>query len=463
MGVFFEVWEEGSRLLYDGADRGVPGPMMPARVIEAKRNGERLEPDRLAAFLRAYLEGGLSDAQMAAFLMAVCFRGLDAEELDVLVEAIVSSGASFELSGLPGPRVDKHSTGGVGDKVSLVLAPVAAELGLFVPMISGRALGHTGGTLDKLEAVPGFRTRIGPDRCREIVERVGCAIVGQSEEIAPLDRRLYDLRSVTATVASVPLIAGSIMGKKLAEDLTGLVLDVKVGRGAFLSHEDRALELARTMIEIGSGRGVATRALLTAMDRPLGRSVGNALEAREAFECLGGRGPDELGELVATLVGAMLDAGGVVSSREEGRERALDVLEQGRAVDRMARMVEAQGGDPRVVPQPARLPSAPEIREVRSRAEGFVVGVDPVELGYGVVELGGGRTEPGEGKIDPRVGFVLSVEVGERVEAGSLLGSVHGGSPSDAERGARILEGAIEVGEKPPEAPLPLIVADSVS
>ncbi len=430
--------------------------MIPARVVERKREGGVLEGGELRAFLRGYLDGEVSDAQMAAFLMAVHFRGLDPSELNVMVDALLRSGAVLDLSHLPGPRVDKHSTGGVGDKVSLVLAPLAAELGLYVPMMSGRGLGHTGGTLDKLEAIPGFQTGLGLDRFRSVLESVGCAMIGQSEEIAPLDGRLYELRSVTATVPAIPLIASSIMSKKLAEDLNGLVLDVKVGPGAFIPEPERAKELARTMVEIGRARGVETVAWTTAMDRPLGRAVGNALEAREAFRALAGDGPDDLTEVVATLTGEMLAVGGLAGDALEGRERALDALEGGRAVERMARLVEAQEGDPRAVTEPERLPRAPEVVEVGAARGGAVRRIDPVALGYGVVLLGGGRRAIGA-SIDPRVGFVLDVEPGDEVREGDPLGEVHAADPADAGRGVEILADAVEIGDEAPDDLLPLI------
>ncbi|HSR43381.1 MAG TPA: thymidine phosphorylase [Longimicrobiales bacterium] len=425
-------------------------------MIARKREGEALEPAQLRAFLRGYLADEVSDAQMSALLMAIHFRGLGGAELATLVDAMVSSGRTLDLSHLPGPVVDKHSTGGVGDKVSLALVPLAAELGLYVPMMAGRGLGHTGGTLDKLEAIPGFRTDLGLDAFRAIVEEVGAAVMGQSEEIAPLDRRLYALRDVTGTVSSIALIAASIMSKKLAEGLSGLVLDVKLGAGAFIPEPDRARELARTMVAIGADRGLETRALLTAMDRPLGRAVGNALEVEEALACLRGEGPPDLTEVVASLVGEMLALGGLSGTPEEGRERALDALEGGRGVARMARLVERQGGDPRVVEDPGLLPRAPEIREVRAEEAGSVGAIDPVELGYAAVGLGGGRARIGQ-EIDPRVGFVLAVGVGDRLESGDLLGTVHAASSEDAERGRAALSGAVAVGRSSGPESLPLV------
>jgi pyrimidine-nucleoside phosphorylase len=419
--------------------------MIPARVIERKRDGEVLEPETLETFLGAYLEGAVEEYQMAAFLMAVVFRGLDTGELSAMVRVMMESGAVLDLSDLGGPRVDKHSTGGVGDKVSLALAPLAAELGVFVPMMSGRGLGHTGGTLDKLEAIPGFRTALALDEFRSVLEAVGCAMIGQTDEIAPLDRRLYDLRSVTGTVACLPLIAASIMSKKLAEGLSGLVLDVKVGEGAFLPEEERALELARTMVALGETHGVRTRALLTAMDRPLGHAIGNALETAEAMACLKGAGPSDLRALVLEQAAEMAWVGGAVGDLEAGRAAAVRALDDGSALRRMERMVEMQGGDPRVVAEPSRLPSAPVRTVVHADQAGRILGIGPAGLGRAVVALGGGRTRLGQ-DIDLRVGFVLRVEPGGEVEPGTVLGEVHAADQAGARLGERALREAVAVG-----------------
>lgn len=428
------------------------------RLIEAKRDGRSLDPPVLRAFLRDYLEGRVPDYQMSAFLMAVVLRGLDPAELEVLVDVMLASGAVLEWPGLPGPLVDKHSTGGVGDKVSLVLAPLAAELGLYVPMMSGRGLGHTGGTLDKLEAIPGFRTGLGLEEFRTIVRTEGFGMIGQTGEIAPLDRKLYALRSVTGTVRSLPLIAASIMSKKLAEGIGGLVLDVKTGSGAFLPEREDSLELARAMVGIGEARGVASTAVLTAMDRPLGHMLGNALEVREALDCLAGGGPGDLREVTLVLAVEMLRVGGIESDPGRARARCVEVLESGSALERFRRVAVLQGADRRSLEAPDRLPRAPEIREVTSPAGGWVRRVDPVALGWAVIELGGGRVRLEDPPIDPRVGFDLRVAPGTRVEAGDLLGRVHAANPAGAERGALQLAAAVEVGEEPGSAPLPLVV-----
>ena len=412
--------------------------MIPARLIERKRDGRELRPHELEAFLGAYLAGDVPEYQMSAFLMAVLFTGLSSEELDCMVDVMLRSGDVLQLDHLPAPRLDKHSTGGVGDKVSLVLAPLAAELGLFVPMMSGRGLGHSGGTLDKLESIPGFRTDLSLTEFLEILESVGCAMIGQTAEIAPLDKRLYTLRNATATVPSIPLIAASIMSKKLAEGLNGLVLDVKVGSGAFLTELDDALELARTMVRIGEGRGVETTALLTRMDRPLGRAVGNALEVREAIECLRGGGPEDLRWIVSALTGEMLILGRMAPDRSEADRLVAAALDSGAALERLRKLVEAQGGDPSVIDDPAGLPSAPKRVDVRSPSQGIIKAVAPRPLGYGVIELGGGRRRLDD-DVDPSVGFVVSARPGDRVEEGDSLGEVHAADEASLEVGVRTL------------------------
>jgi pyrimidine-nucleoside phosphorylase len=372
-----------------------------------------------------------------------------------LTRAMLESGDRIEFEDADCRPADKHSTGGVGDKVSLVLAPLAAELGLYVPMMSGRGLGHTTGTLDKLEAIPGFRVQLALDEFRRILGDVGCAMIGQTAEIAPLDRRLYALRDVTATVPVIPLIAASIMSKKLAEGLTGLVLDVKVGGGAFIPEEERALDLARTMVRIGQGRGLPTHALLTAMDRPLGRAVGNGLETLEAIRCMRGEGPDDLRELVLEETAEMVVLGHPGTSLDEARSRARAALASGRALQRFARMVEAQGGDPSVVDAPGRLATAPLQRPVVAEVAGTVKAVSPRPLGAGVLALGGGRLLMGE-SIDLGVGFEVDVRVGDTVEAGQLLGRVHAADEDGARRGTEILRRAIRL-EGEAERPRPLV------
>ncbi len=418
--------------------------MIPARTIERKRDGQALAPDELGALLDGFRDTEVSDAQMAAFLMAVVFQGLSPAELDVMVDAMIRSGSVMTRRSSTRPRLDKHSTGGVGDKVSLVLAPLAAELGLEVPMMSGRGLGHTGGTLDKLESIPGFTTGLSLAAFEDAIQANGAAMIGQTEEIAPLDRRLYALRSATGTVGCVPLIASSIMSKKLSEDLDGLVLDVKVGRGSFLSDRARSTELARTMVQIGGARGVPTVALLTRMEWPLGRAIGNALEVAEAVCCLRGDGPADVVELTTRMAAEMLLLAGLESDASQARVRAETTLSSGRAAERFAAMIVQQGGDPRVIDDPTRLPLALQRSVVLSPSPGIVRAIDPLALGWGVVELGGGRRGT-EGSIDPSVGFELVATVGDAVEIGDPLGWVHAADVDGIGRGTAVLEGAYEI------------------
>ena len=431
--------------------------MIPQQLIARKRDGHVLSRGELGALLKGYLQGDVGDDQMAAFLMAVFFRGLDDSELETLVEVMLRSGDVLDRGRVPGPRVDKHSTGGVGDKVSIVLAPLAAEMGMVVPMMSGRSLGHTGGTLDKLESIPGFQTGISLGRFNTILESVGCAMIGQTEEIAPLDRCLYALRDVTATVPSLPLITASIMSKKLAESLDGLVLDVKVGSGAFLSRIEDARRLARAMVGVGRARGLAVTAVLSAMDRPLGLTVGNALEVREAVACLAGEGPDDLRDLVRELAGEMALSAGLVPAVEEGRGCAADVLAGGGALERFRRLVKAQGGTLRLSRDDYGLPVAPMTRVVAANRGGMVSRINPRALGYGVIPMGGGRTRRDQ-DIDPRVGFELCARVGDQVSRGDPLAIVHGASPDDLLVGARVLEDAVEVADRLGDDPLPLVL-----
>ena len=432
--------------------------MIPQQIIARKRDGEVLAPDEMEAFLTAYLEGGVGDDQMAAFLMAVYFNGLAGDELDAMVEVMIRSGEVIERGeGWPGPRVDKHSTGGVGDKVSLVLAPLAAEMGMVVPMMSGRGLGHTGGTLDKLESIPGFRTRLALDEFDRVLREVGCAMVGQTDEIAPLDRRLYALRDVTATVPSLPLITASIMSKKLVEGLDGLVLDVKVGRGAFLSRIEDARALARAMAGVGAARALAVTAVLSAMDRPLGRAAGNALEVLEAIACLSGGGPPDFRELCVELAAEMALAGGLVEGIEEGRGSARSALAGGGPMERFLRLVPAQGG--RLDPSRSDfgLPVAPLREVVAAERAGAVTGIDPLALGYGVIALGGGRTRQDQ-EIDPRVGFEIEVGVGQRVARGTPLAVVHAATTDGAAAGVRAVREAICLEADSAPEPLPLVI-----
>jgi len=425
-------------------------------LIERKRDGDALEPRELRELLDAYLAGELADYQMSAFLMAVFFRGLSPAELSTLTRAIVDSGARLSFDDGGPPAVDKHSTGGVGDKVSLILAPLLAAAGLRVPMMSGRGLGHTGGTLDKLESIPGFDVNIGLDRFRDTLSRVGCAMIGQTPEIAPLDGRLYALRDVTGTVPSIPLIASSIISKKVAEGIEALVLDVKVGSGAFLPEPREARALAHTMVELAAAEGLRASALLTAMEWPLGRAVGNALEVRESLACLRGGGPGDLREVTLELSAEVMLSAGVETTREAALATLAARLDDGRALERFTRLIELQGGDPGVVDHPDRLPVAPVRRVLEADGEGTVTGMDARAFGRAAVELGAGRRRA-EDRVDPSVGFELRARPGDDVGPGDPLVDIHAASEGDAERAETALRAAITLGPgAPPRAPLVL-------
>jgi len=428
----------------------------PAELIERKRDGDHLAPGELSAFLDGYLKNEVADYQMSALLMAVFFRGLSADELTEMTRAIIESGRRLDFGDDGPPAVDKHSTGGVGDKVSLVLAPLLAEYGLRVPMMSGRGLGHTGGTLDKLESIPGFRTDLDLDEFRRVVAEVGCAMIGQTPQIAPLDGRLYALRDVTGTVQSVPLISASIVSKKVAEGIGGLVLDVKVGRGAFMEDEASARELARTMVDLAVSFGLRASALLTGMDEPLGVAVGNALEVRETIECLSGGGPADLREVTLALCVAAVMGAGAATDDAEARRHLEALLDDGSALDRLGRLIERQGGDPRVVDQPDRLGAAPVVTDFTTPRTGWIGALDAREIGLAAVGLGAGRRALGD-EIDPTVGFEVLAAVGDRVESGQPVVRIHARSGADAEDAALRLGRALELTESEPARP-PLIL-----
>ncbi len=425
-------------------------------LIERKRDGGALTPEEWSALIAAYTEGRVPDYQMSALLMAVLLRGLERQELAALTDAMIASGQRLSFDGWATPRIDKHSTGGVGDKVSLVLAPLAAACGVAVPMMSGRGLGHTGGTLDKLEAIPGFRTGLSLGEAKAQVMKLGCAMIGQTPEIAPADRRLYALRDVTGTVEAIPLIAASIMSKKLAEGLSGLVLDVKRGSGAFLPELPQGLELAQTMIALGEDRGCPTVALLTAMDRPLGRACGNALETEEAILALRGEGPSDLMEVVYALGVEMLLAAGVEKTTTKARKKLENALGSGLAAEKFEQVIEAQGGNPSVVEDPSVLPQAQAVDVFPTNRTGVVTAVAPRIIGRAIVALGGGRRQV-EDPIDPTVGFVITVKPGDKVLEGEPIASVFAQDAAGVKLGMEALEQAVEIGDKLTDRPLPLI------
>jgi thymidine phosphorylase len=415
---------------------GVPGPDV-IDLIRAKRDGSTLDSEAISWLVGAYARDEVPDEQMAALLMAIYFRGLEAPELHALTKAIIESGERLDLAGAGRPTVDKHSTGGVGDKVSLVLAPLVACCGAAVPQLSGRGLGHTGGTLDKLESIAGFRSELSPSEMLAVLGGVGCVISAAGPGLAPADRRLYALRDVTGTVESIPLIASSIMSKKIAEGTSALVLDVKVGSGAFMVEEADARRLAETMVSLGTEAGVRTSALLTRMDEPLGNKVGNALEVAESLETLRGNGPADLVEVTLALAEEMLALVGLDSDPAV-------VLQSGQALLRFQEMVEAQGGDP-----DAPLPRAEHVELVRSESSGYLCRLDARAVGVAAWRLGAGRARK-QDRVNPAAGIVCPVSRGEPVERGQVLLELHTDEREKLTRAKESLIGAIEIGPEPP-------------
>jgi pyrimidine-nucleoside phosphorylase len=429
--------------------------MLALRLIERKRDGQRIAAGEWRALVLAYAAGHVPDYQMAALLMAAYLRGLDMEEMEALTDAMLASGASLDLNHIDRGRIDKHSTGGVGDKVSLILAPLVASLGVVVPMMSGRGLGHTGGTLDKLESIPGFRTRLTLEEARRQIDALGCALFGQTAEIAPADRKMYALRDATATVESIPLIAASIMSKKLSEGLTGLVLDIKTGSGAFLRETSAGLALARAMIGIGADRGCPVVALVTAMDRPLGRAVGNSLEVEESIAALRGEGPADLMEVTYALGAEMLMLAGASSNAAEARDSMERAIASGDAARKFEQIIEAQGGNPSVVEDPAVLPQANALDIYHAPRAGVIASIEPRTIGRGLITLGGGRTKM-EDSVDPSAGFVITVNPGDVVEANEPLATVFARDRGTVDAGMAVLRSAITIADEA-EPPLKLI------
>ncbi len=414
-------------------------------IIRAKRDGEVLGPDAIAAFVRGILDGTWADYQTSALLMAIVLRGMTADETAELTAAMLRSGRRIDLSGLPGVKVGKHSTGGVGDKVSIVLAPLVAACGVVMPKMSGRGLGHTGGTLDKLEAIPGFRVALPVEEFIGVLGAVGCALIGQTADIAPADKVLYGLRDVTATIESVPLISASIMSKKLAEGSSALVLDVKCGRGAFMPTLPRALELARSLVGIGRAHGVPTEAVVTAMDTPLGRAVGNALEIRECVETLAGHGPADLIEVVEAIGVRVLLLAGSVPDAAAAERQLREAIASGAARRKLRDMVEAQGGDARVIDDPSRLAAASVVTTLDAADDGVLSDIDAAVIGRAAVSLGAGRARLGD-VVDPAAGIVLRAGIGETVRRGQPLLELHGPDEARVSAALRVAEGGIAIG-----------------
>ena len=430
-------------------------------LIERKRDGGALSAAEWRDLLAGYASGKVPDYQMSALLMACFLRGLEREETAGLLDGMMASGGRLDLAALGKPVIDKHSTGGVGDKVSLPLAPLVAACGVVVPMMSGRGLGHTGGTLDKLESIPGFRTGLSMDETKKQLAKIGVAMIGQTPEIAPVDKKLYALRDVTATVECIPLIAASIMSKKLSEGLHGLVLDVKLGSGAFITDPERSRELAQTMIALGEDRGCPTVALLTAMDRPLGRACGNALEVEESINALQGEGPQDLHDLTIAEGVEMLLLARKLTPSDEARAEAAAELEEaitsGKAAERFQQMIEAQGGNPAVVDDPGLLPTAQMVEVYAAARAGTVTQVEPRTIGKAVVQMGGGRQKVDD-VVDPSVGFVISARPGQQVEKGEPLASIYARTDADVALARRALDQAIVIGTGKAKL-LPLIAA----
>jgi thymidine phosphorylase len=419
-----------------------------AELIRVKRDGGRLSGADIGWLIAGYTSGAIADEQMSALLMAIYFRGLAHDELQAWTDAMIDSGERLDLSGLTAPTADKHSTGGVGDKVSLILAPLVASCGAAVPQLSGRGLGHTGGTLDKLESVPGWRAALSNDEILAALRRTGCVICAAGDGLAPADRRLYALRDVTGTVESIPLIASSIMSKKIAEGTTSLVLDVKVGRGAFMTDLDSARLLARTMVELGRAHNVRTSALLTRMDIPLGRAVGNAVEVTESVATLSGGGPADLVEVTLALAAEMLALAGIAAD-------PAGALASGAALTTYRAMITEQGGDP-----DAALPEAEHRSEVTAAATGFVQDLDARAVGVAAWRLGAGRARK-EDPVSAAAGVICLVKPGEPVQAGQPVLELRTDDPARFGRALEALDGAISIGPQPPS--LPPVVIERIS
>ncbi|WCK02107.1 thymidine phosphorylase [Agrobacterium tumefaciens] len=432
--------------------------LIPQEIIRRKRDGLSLAPQEIAAFIGALSKDGISEGQAAAFAMAVFFRGMNRDEMVALTLAMRDSGDVLSWSDIGRPVADKHSTGGVGDNVSLMLAPIVAACGLAVPMISGRGLGHTGGTLDKLEAIPGYNVMADETMFRRTVQAVGCAIIGQTGDLAPADKRLYAIRDVTATVDSIPLITASILSKKLAAGLQTLVLDVKVGNGAFMQSLEDARILARALVDVANGAGLPTTALITDMNQPLGDAAGNAVEIVNCLEFLAGRkAGTRLEKVVLSFAAEMLVQAQKAGTLEEGEALASAALSSGRAVEVFARMVSALGGPSDFVENPSRyLASAPVILPVPAVRSGWLASCATRDLGMVVVELGGGRRKPSD-TINPAVGISDILPLGVRVEKGEPIAVVHAASSEDAERAIKRIEGCYGIADSAPEISTPIL------
>ncbi len=419
-------------------------------LIHRKRGGEELAPEEIAFLVSGYTSGEIPDYQMSAFLMAVFFSGMTDREVSALTDGMIHSGAVLDLSDIPGVKVDKHSTGGVGDKTSLVVAPIAAAAGVIVPMISGRSLGHTGGTLDKLESIPGFRTDLSVDQFRAQLVSLGLCFIGQTEEIAPADKRLYALRDVTATVESIPLISSSIMSKKMAEGVDALVLDVKVGTGAFMKKQVDARRLAQMMVGIGRRLDRRVQALITDMNQPLGYAIGNALEVMEASQTLQNAGPSDLTRLSLELAARMIYLGKKAASLEEARQIAETKIVDGSAYKKFKQVVQAQGGNAQALDRFELLPNATGMREITAPRAGYVSAIGAEDIGRASTMMGAGRNRKEDG-IDPAVGVILEVKIGEKVDSGAVLCRLYYTHEEGLDEAAEMVEDAFRISQSKPE------------
>jgi pyrimidine-nucleoside phosphorylase len=430
--------------------------MTPADILRRKRDGQTLTAAEIESFVQGVTARTWPEYQASALLMAIFLRGMDEVETAALTKAMVDSGIKLDFSDLPGPKVDKHSTGGVGDKTSLILAPLAADCGVYVPMMSGRGLGHTGGTLDKLEAIPGFRVHLTQEEFRPILRDVGCIMIGATKEVAPADRILYALRDVTATVESIPLITASIMSKKIAEGIDALVLDVKAGKGAFMKTRADAHALARSLVANGRANRVRTEAVITAMDHPLGRMVGNALETRESIETLRGNGPNDLEQLSVDLAARMVYLGGLTKTLAEAAAKVRESLRSGRGLEKLRRIIERQGGDPRVIDKPDLMPVAAKTTLIRAERSGYVKGIDAQALGRATMVLGAGRMRV-EDTVDHAVGAIVLAKPGQQVKAGEPLAELHHRDDATIAKALDMLKEVWTIGDEP-ESQMDLIL-----
>lgn len=419
-------------------------------LIQRKRDGGELAPEEIDFLVQGYSTGEIPDYQMSAFLMSVFFSGMSDREVGRLTECMLQSGETVDLSSVPGVKVDKHSTGGVGDKTSLIVAPLAAAAGVVVPMMSGRALGHTGGTLDKLESIPGLRTNLATEEFRKQLSELGLAFIGQTEQLAPADGKFYALRDVTGTVESIPLIASSIMSKKLAEGVDALVLDVKVGNGAFIKKQVDARRLAQMMVSIGRPKDKKVQALITDMSQPLGYAVGNALEVMEASQTLQNAGPTDLTRLSIELAARMIHLGKKAASLDEARRVAEQKLVDGSGYQKFKQVVAAQGGNPQALDKFELLPNATGMREITSPRGGYVSVIDAEDIGLASSMIGAGRDKKDDA-IDPAVGIILEVKVGEKVDAGSVLCRIYYTREDRVEEAAEMVEDAFRISAQKPD------------